>query len=38
MKTTYQTPVVEIKPVDEKDIITTSSGGNELPPMPGEDE
>jgi hypothetical protein len=33
MKNTYKAPVVEIKMIDKKDVITTS---NELPGMPGD--
>lgn len=38
MKNTYNAPILEVKMIDKKDIITTSGSGNELPPMPGEDE
>ena len=35
-KQQYQRPVLEIKKIDKKDILTAS--GNELPLAPGEDE
>lgn len=36
MKKLYHEPILEIKKIDKKDILTSS--GNELPGIPGEDE
>ena len=38
MKKIYQKPILEIKKIDSKDILTASGNGNELPLAPGEDE